>query len=284
MSGNDTVTLSILKQMLEIQDQAYRSSLQLFMNDVKTEIKELRKDLNEVVKSISFLSNDNDSIKVELKGHEAKTASLVQKVDRFEVYVNEGFEDIADHTEYLENQSRRNNLKILGVPESPDEKSWDETENKVKDLVKSELGISDDFEIERAHRVGRFQKNVNRSGNTNQKPKPRPIVAKLRSWKTNEMIVKKARQLKPKGIMFFNDLSQRTLLKRQSQVDDLIRARQRGKDAFFVLDRLVIKDKPPDAKIRQSHVHSEGNGENATDAAAVGAAAPGRDKEITFKD
>ena len=98
------------------------------------------------------------------------------------------------------------------------------------------------------------------------------------------MIVKKARQLKPKGIMFFNDLSQRTLLKRQSQVDDLIRARQRGKDAFFVLDRLVIKDKPPDAKIRQSHVHSEGNGENATDAAAVGAAAAVSDNEITFKD
>ena len=253
MSDKDPITLGILKQMLEIQDQAYRSSLQLFMNDVKTEIKELRKDLNEVVKSVSFLSNDNDRIKVDLKGHEAITANLAQKVDRFEVYVNEGFEDIADHTEYLENQSRRNNLKILGVPESPDEKSWDETEKKVKALVKSELGVSDDFEIERAHRVGRFQKNENRSmwiNNTNQKPKPRPIVAKLRSWKTKEMIVKKARQMKPKGIMFFNDLSQRTLMKRKGQVDDLIRARERGKDAFFVLDRLIIKDKPPDAKIR----------------------------------
>ena len=82
------------------------------------------------MKSNSFLSNDNDSIKVDLKGHEAIIANLAQKVDRFEVYVNEGFEDITDHTEYLENQSRRNNLKILGVPETTDEKSWDETERR----------------------------------------------------------------------------------------------------------------------------------------------------------
>ena len=85
------------------------------------------------------MSNDNDSIKVDLQGHEAITANLAHKVDRFEVYVNEGFEDIANHTEYLENQSRRNNLKILGVPESSDEKSWDETEKKVRALVNLSL-------------------------------------------------------------------------------------------------------------------------------------------------
>ena len=100
--------------------------------------------------------------------------------------MNEGFEDIAYHTEYLENQSRRNNLKILGLPESPDEKSWDDTEKKVKALVNSELGVSDDFEIERAHRVSRFQKNEKGHrwiNDTNQKPKQRPIVAKLQFGK-----------------------------------------------------------------------------------------------------
>ncbi|XP_065054219.1 uncharacterized protein LOC135683022 [Rhopilema esculentum] len=275
MDNKDPITPGILKQMMEIQDRAYRSSLQLFMNDVKSEIKDPRKDLNDVVKSISFLSNDNDSIKVEMKANAAAVTNLAQKVDRFEHYVNEGFEDITDHTEYLENQSRRNNLKILGVPESPDEKSWDETEKKVKALVKSKLGVSDDFEIERAHHVGRFQKNEKGHrwiNDTNQKPKPRPIVAKLRSWKTKEMIVKKERQVKPKGIVFFNDLSQRTLMKSKGQVNDLIKARKRGKDSFFVLDRLIIKDKPPDVNI--SHSSNEGNAAEAVVS----------DNEITFKD
>ena len=157
--------------------------------------------------------------------------------------MNGGFENIADHTEYLENQSKRNNLKILGVPESSDEKSWDVTGMKVKALVKSELGVLDDFEIGRGHRVGRFQKNENRSGWTNNsnQPKPRPINAKLKSWKSKKAIVEKARQVKPKGIMFFNDLSQRTLMKRKSQVDDLIKARERGKHAFLYLIVLSLR-------------------------------------------
>ena len=66
-------------------------------------------------------------------------------------------------------------------------------------------------------------------------------------------------------------------MKRKGQVDDLIRARERGKDAFFVLDRLIIKDKPPDAKIRQSR--SEGDEESAVENAAAVS-----DNEITFKD
>ena len=51
-------------------------------------------------------------------------------------------------------------------------------------------------------------------------------------------------------------------MKRKGQVDDLIRARERGEDAFFVLDHLIIKDEPPDAKIRQSH--SEGEARSIT--------------------
>ena len=57
MSGKDPVSLGILKQMLEIQEQAYRSyrpSVKLVINDIKTEIKEPRKDLNKVIKSISL--------------------------------------------------------------------------------------------------------------------------------------------------------------------------------------------------------------------------------------
>ena len=72
MDNKDPITPGILKQMIETED---RTSLQLFMNDVKSEIKNLRKDLNDVVKTISFLSNDNDSIKVEMKANEDAVAN-----------------------------------------------------------------------------------------------------------------------------------------------------------------------------------------------------------------
>ena len=50
--------------------------------------------------------------------------------------------------EYLENQSRRNNIKITGVVEEDDEKMWDDTEATVKKLIMEKLGINEDVEIE----------------------------------------------------------------------------------------------------------------------------------------
>ena len=70
--------------------------------------------------------------------------------------------------EYLENHSRPNNIKLLGVPEDDDENSWDDTELIVKTLIKNKLGIQDEVEIERAHRVGK-------------KAKPRPQSKKEES-------------------------------------------------------------------------------------------------------
>ena len=70
--------------------------------------------------------------------------------------INADFETITTKHDYLQNQLRRSNIKILGVPEDPDEKTWDDTELIVKTVIKNELGIqdADEIEIERAHRVG----------------------------------------------------------------------------------------------------------------------------------
>ena len=44
--------------------------------------------------------------------------------------------------ESLENQIRRNNIRTMGVPEdSAREKSWDDTDNVAKQLIKDKLNI-----------------------------------------------------------------------------------------------------------------------------------------------
>ena len=57
--------------------------------------------------------------------------------------------------DYLENQSRRNNLIFEGIEESPRE-SWADTEGKVRNLIseklKQDVGA---MQIERAHRSGK---------------------------------------------------------------------------------------------------------------------------------
>ena len=63
---------------------------------------------------------------------------------------SENLNDINNHAdqvelqlEYLENQSRRSNVRISGVTENKDsEKSWDDTEKVVKKIIKENLNIT----------------------------------------------------------------------------------------------------------------------------------------------
>ena len=57
--------------------------------------------------------------------------------------------------------------------------------------------------------------------------------------------MKEARAKKPDGIKFVPDLSQRTLDKRERLVPKLLDARRHGKITYFVLDKLVVKEKVP---------------------------------------
>ena len=53
----------------------------------------------------------------------------------------------------LEDRSRRNNLRIDGVEETPNE-TWEICEGKVQDIVKNKLGITAEIEFDRCHRTG----------------------------------------------------------------------------------------------------------------------------------
>ena len=129
-------------------------------------------------------------------------------------------------------------IRVSGIPESPNE-TWDVAEAKVKQAIQEQFGI--DVDIERAHRVER--KNRDRSSQDTQQGKPRTIVCKLRCWKQREAVLKKARKSKPSGLFISEDLALATLQRRVAQVGKLREAKQAGKIAYFVLDRLVIRDK-----------------------------------------
>ena len=65
-------------------------------------------------------------------------------------------DDMESKHEYLENMSRRNSIKILGLLEDKlKEKSWDDTEELVKGVIKEKLKFDTEVKIERAHRVGK---------------------------------------------------------------------------------------------------------------------------------
>ena len=123
------------------------------------------------------------------------------------------------------------------IRQNPFIETWEVLEAKVKAVIKEKLQI--DVDIERAHRVER--RKPSKRQNTNQ---PRTIVCRLRVWKQREAVVRKARKVKPEGLYVSEDLAPETLLKREAQIPKLKAAKESGKIAYFILDRLVIREKP----------------------------------------
>ena len=56
-------------------------------------------------------------------------------------------------------------------------------------------------------------------------------------------MVRKARKEEPEGLFICQDLAVATLEKRANQVKKLKAEKKAGKTAYFILDRLIIRDK-----------------------------------------
>ena len=91
----------------------------------------------------------------------------------------------------LEDRSRRNNLRIDGIPESYKE-TWDDCDNKVQDLFDNKLGIGN-VVIERVHRV--FSTN-DQDARGNKDLRPKTIVLKLLNYKDKVKVFRNVNKLK----------------------------------------------------------------------------------------
>ena len=249
MSMNDSqeyVTLPFIRELLATQERSFKSMVELFFESVKNEVKEVRSLVTDLKESLLFTQKDVDDTKFKIE-------SLNMKLNKVEDDLNENYTDIEqlyDNLENLENHSRRNNVKIFGIPEKPEKDGpelWEHCESAVRQEIESKLKIKGrNMAIERAHRVGRRHAPTRHLLNgTKVKSRPRPIVVKFLLWKDKEKVIKAARTIKPKEVQFLEDFSQRTLDRRREIIPKLIEARKNGKRAFLVKDQIVYKNRPP---------------------------------------
>ncbi|XP_019625427.1 PREDICTED: uncharacterized protein LOC109470791 [Branchiostoma belcheri] len=134
---------------------------------------------------------------------------------------------MANKLDYIENQSRRNNLIFDGIKDDRKE-TWEQSETKVKEVLRNKLRLNtDNIKIERAHRNG--------------KPgdRPRPIVVKLLRYKDKQNILRQAKMLKGTP----EDFSDKIRQKRKDLQPALRAARERGQVAYIRFDKLVISDR-----------------------------------------
>jgi chromosome segregation ATPase len=127
------------------------------------EVAELKYSLQYSQKDIDSQQKDLDSKQMEINSISAEITNIKTSLNKF-----------GDKTVDLENRSRQNNLRIVGIPEKPGE-TWEESEALVKSALKEKLGLRTEPHIERAHRTG---KSI-RSDSSQVRDAPRPIVCRL---------------------------------------------------------------------------------------------------------
>ena len=98
----------------------------------------------------------------------------------------------------LKDRSRRDNLRFDGVGEYENE-LWNVTEEVLKDFLFEHLSLRN-IKSERAHRTGERKEDTSRT-----------IVAKFSSYKTKELILKNARELKDMSYYINEDFSRETV-------------------------------------------------------------------------
>ena len=228
------------EKLLHVQTEAFKQCLQCYMESTNTRmdsfIKEVTKDLCDIKSSLEFTQKDV----AELKATQTTTESVTSNVEQDLAEVKKETDKLSELVDYLENQSRRNNLRIDGVPELPNE-SWEQTQDQVKKTFASKLQLSsEDIEIERAHRTGNKRHSTE---HRNEEPKPRTIVVKLNKFKDREAILKQAKVIKCKGLYINEDFSQKVLEKRKDLLPQMMKARQDGKIAFLSFNRLIVKER-----------------------------------------
>ena len=69
-------------------------------------------------------------------------------------------------------------------------------------IINNKLDITEDIDIDRCHRMGKFQKN---------KSKPRTIVCKFLRSKDKHKILLNAKNLQDTGIFIYEDFSEATM-------------------------------------------------------------------------
>ena len=120
--------------------------------------------------------------------------------------------------------------------------TWEVTEQLVKDVLKDKLEISEDIFVERVHRIGKKRVSPGSSASATSTIRPRTFVCRLKNWKQKENILKTARKVEPRGVYVNEDLAFDTLQKRKAQMP--IEEKRAGKIAYFILDKLILRNKP----------------------------------------
>ena len=190
------------KKMCEMYNGLEKSIIEMIEANNKITNQKLEKPSAEIRSnsdSAKLLSQKTKDLEGNLTVNQDLIDVMIKSIDEemkeIKKIVDNNRAETKEQLRIQEGRSRRKNVRFDGIPETENEK-WEETEKKSRKILYSELDITGELYIERAHRVARNQSSKEAS---NDFAKQRTIIAKLLDYKETLEIMKRTFNLKDTG-------------------------------------------------------------------------------------
>lgn len=201
-----------------------------FKKVVLEKLKELDK-VEEVLQISKKIEGEITEVKKELtevKEEALKTTAKVTLLEAENATFKKKLLDLEAKLDTMENQSRRNNLLVKGVPESKGE-TWLDCKKTVIRIAQ-EAGVRiQTQDIERAHRL-------------QSKTTPRPIIAKLVYFQDKEDIIRNQRRIANSDITIAEDYSKLIQEERRELFKVMQDKRKEDKYAVVKFNKLQVEE------------------------------------------
>lgn len=228
---------SITREIREMK-QEMKNDLATFMWEFKTDFKQ---ELNTFKEQIDYKLTENKKDLQEQKQALEEAQTRIGELEDWNIEVKQALlttlkdqRDLKEKLIDLEGRSRRNNMRIFGIPEGAE---GDSISRYIENLLRKELELPTETRllIQRTHRS-----TPNRPGPGST---PRSVIVNFHQFDTKEMILKKAWQ-KPIRI---ND---RLLFFDHDYPNEVVKKRKAYTDVKKILKKNGIKFQTPLTKIR----------------------------------
>ncbi|XP_065662820.1 uncharacterized protein LOC136085441 [Hydra vulgaris] len=217
--SEEFVSIVMMREMLNLQKETiisfFResiSSTNLKFDIFQSSIQDIRRELDDLKSGLNFVGGVCEDKKNAGKNILGQYGTKTKSVDN-------------------EDRNRRNNLRIDRIIETNEEKDWDITKEKIKQLFNVKFGIEKDIKIERAHRVGLAKLE-----------RERTIVLRLRDFEDKKVILENAIKLKGSNIFINEDYSFTTRKIHKELFEQAKIHRQNGHYAKVVYNKLIVHE------------------------------------------
>ena len=161
----------------------------IFRHEVKTEVQELNNTIKELEKSLENAWAEIDGLKEEAKIQKELKNAQQKEIDALKEEIKENKKKLEDEREniiQIKNYTRRENLKIMNIPELEEEGKSFEAKDVVYSILQNELGIDTaDIRFHVVHRIGKPKRN-----------KIRPLIVRFVCREDRDHVFSRRQQLK----------------------------------------------------------------------------------------